>query len=273
MTAMTAATLDQLSDGRLLLGIGIVRPAGRRGLARRSASPSSCSAPASTSRSSAWRCARARRVPRRDDRAPAARRPRQGAEADDRAGAGAHPDLPRRDRAEEHGAGGRDRRRVAADAVLARAPARSARVLEDGAARAGRSARGLRHRADRERGVTDDIAPRATPCARSSRCTSAAWARASRTSTTSSSPLRLRGRGPRRSRTSTSTGKHGRGDGRHPRRADRQGRARAGRSDVVRERLRAYRDAGVGTLACRPMAFDARRSALEQLRLVAELAG
>ena len=57
---------------------------------------------------------RAARVRGRDARAAAARRPGQGAEADDRAGAGADPDLPRRDRAEEHAAGGRDRRRLAA---------------------------------------------------------------------------------------------------------------------------------------------------------------
>ena len=81
-----------------------------------------------------------RRVPRRDDRAAAARRAGQGAEADDRARAGADPDLPRGDRAEQH----------------ARWPARSptagcrrssppstcpscAGSLEEGAARAGRS--------------------------------------------------------------------------------------------------------------------------------------
>ena len=34
MTAMTAATLDQISDGRMLLGHRLVRPAGGRGLAR-----------------------------------------------------------------------------------------------------------------------------------------------------------------------------------------------------------------------------------------------
>ena len=34
MTAMTAATLDHLSDGRMILGIGHLGPAGGRGLAR-----------------------------------------------------------------------------------------------------------------------------------------------------------------------------------------------------------------------------------------------
>ena len=110
-----------------------------------SASPSSCSARASTSRSCAWRCARERaRVPRRDARAAAARRAGQGAEADDRAGAGAHPDLPRGDRAEEHGAGRRDRRRLDPDAASRPSTSPScARLLEEGAARAGRSLDGF----------------------------------------------------------------------------------------------------------------------------------
>jgi hypothetical protein len=39
----------------------------------------------------------------------------------------------------------------------------------------------------------------------------------------------------------------------------------------VRERLAAYRDAGVGTLMVTPMAFD-RQERIAQLRAVAELA-
>ena len=45
-----------------------------------------------------------------------------------------------------------------------------------------------------------------------------------------------------------------------------------GPADRVRERLRVYREAGVGTMIVSPMAFDAD-ARLEQLRLVAELAG
>jgi F420-dependent oxidoreductase-like protein len=45
-----------------------------------------------------------------------------------------------------------------------------------------------------------------------------------------------------------------------------------GPRDVVRERLAAYRDAGVGTLMVTPMAFD-RQERIEQLRAVAELSG
>ena len=47
--------------------------------------------------------------------------------------------------------------------------------------------------------------------------------------------------------------------------------ALAGPPDHVRERLAVYRDAGVGTLDITPMAWD-REGRLEQLRLVAELA-
>lgn len=46
----------------------------------------------------------------------------------------------------------------------------------------------------------------------------------------------------------------------------------AGPADVVRDRLAAFREAGVGTLMITPMAFT-RDERIEQLRLVAELAG
>ena len=66
MTAMTAATIDQLSDGRMLLGIGSSGPQVAEGWhGQRFAS--SCSARASTSRWCGWRwiasgwCSRARR--------------------------------------------------------------------------------------------------------------------------------------------------------------------------------------------------------------------
>jgi alkanesulfonate monooxygenase SsuD/methylene tetrahydromethanopterin reductase-like flavin-dependent oxidoreductase (luciferase family) len=45
-----------------------------------------------------------------------------------------------------------------------------------------------------------------------------------------------------------------------------------GPRDVVRDRLAAFRDAGVGTLMVMPMAFT-REDRIEQLRAVAELAG
>jgi hypothetical protein len=45
-----------------------------------------------------------------------------------------------------------------------------------------------------------------------------------------------------------------------------------GPRDVVRDRLAAFRDAGVGTMMITPMAFQADER-IEQLRAVAELAG
>ena len=66
-------------------------------------------------------------------------------------------------------------------------------------------------------------------------------------------------------------GEEGGGRGRAAGRADRPRSRSAGRRDVVRERLAVFRDAGVGTLMVSPWAwtFEERR---EQLRLVAELA-
>src|SRR3954451_17320441 len=85
MTAMTAATLDQLSGGRVLLGIGSSGPPGAQGRARprlpRPAFPPPAAAHARVRRRRAHgAAARAPGVPRRDGRAPAARRPRQGAQ-------------------------------------------------------------------------------------------------------------------------------------------------------------------------------------------------
>ena len=58
--AMAALTLDHLSGGRHILGLGVSGTAGRRGLVRRRSSPSRWPAPASTSTSSA-RSGRAKR--------------------------------------------------------------------------------------------------------------------------------------------------------------------------------------------------------------------
>ena len=128
------------------------------------------------------------RVRRRDAHAAAARRARQGAEAHDLARPGAHPDLPRRDRPEQHAPRRRDRRRLDPDALLARARRRVAHAARGGrrAQRAARSTASTSRR--RSTSASPTTSPRAaTSCARSSRSTSAAWARASRTSTTRSS--------------------------------------------------------------------------------------
>ena len=153
MTAMTAATLDQLSDGRMLLGIGTSGPQVAEGWhGQRFAKPAP--AHARVRRGGADGAgARARGLRRRDAAAAAARRAGQGAEADDRPRPGADPDLHRGDRAQEHDAGGRDRRRLAADAVLARARRRVPAAARGGLRARGRrqGLRRLRHRPDRDR--------------------------------------------------------------------------------------------------------------------------
>ena len=153
MTAMTAATLDQLSDGRDDPRHRLLRPPGGRGLARpalRQAAPAHARVRGDPAQGAG---ARAARVRRRVLPAAAARRPGQGAQADDRAGAGADADLHRRDRPEEHGADRRDRRRLAAHVLLARARRRASAAPRGGGGQGGpaRARRLVRHRADRER--------------------------------------------------------------------------------------------------------------------------
>ncbi len=249
----------------------LLRAAGRRGLAR-AALRQAAAAHARVRRGRAHGARpRTRRVPRRDARAAAARRAGQGAQAHDLPRAGAHPHLPRRDRAEEHRAGGRDRRRLDPHAVLPGARLRAATAAPGGRRSRRANARGLRHRADRP-GVRHRRSRRApaTRCGRSSRCTSAAWARASRTSTTSSSAATASRPRPSRSRTSTSKASARRRWRRSPTRSSTPSRC-AALPTCVRERLAVYRDAGVGTLGVTPIAFTTPER-LEQLRLVAELA-
>ena len=144
-------------------------------------------------------------------------------------------------------------------------------LLEEGAARSGKSLDGLRHRADRQRvHHRRPRGARATRCARSSRCTSAAWARASRTSTTSSSSATAT-----RPRRKTIQDLYLEGKREEAMAAIPDALidtvSLCGPPDVVRERLAVYRDAGVGTLGVTPTAFTADER-LEQLRLLAELA-
>ena len=88
----------------------VLRPAGRRGLARAAIRSPAASHPRVRRRRTQGARPRARRIPRRDDRAAASRRSREAAQADDLPRPGADPDLPRRDRPEEHRARRRDRR-------------------------------------------------------------------------------------------------------------------------------------------------------------------
>ena len=119
MTAMTAATIDELSGGRMILGIGSSGPQVSEGwhgqrFGRQLQRTREYVAVVRLALS------RERLVFNgRDARTAAARRPRQGAEADDRPGPGADPDLSGRDRPAQHDAGRRDRRRLAADVLLA----------------------------------------------------------------------------------------------------------------------------------------------------------
>ena len=123
--AMHALTLDHLTGGRVVLGHGRERSAGRRGLVRRSRSPSRWPAPARSSTSSA-RCSRARGAGhQRRPALPAAlrrrgrHRPRQAAQADRAPAARRHPDLARRRGPEERRADRRDRRRLDPDLLHA----------------------------------------------------------------------------------------------------------------------------------------------------------
>ena len=205
MTAMTAATIDQLSDGRMILGIGSSGPQVAEGWhGQRFAKQLQ----RTREYVAVVRMALAReRVEFHGEtlELPLPDGPGKALKLTIAPGAGAHPDLPRGDRPEEHGAGRRDRRRLDPDAVLPRARLRAAPAAGGGRGALGQIARRLRHRADGQRVHHRRPARRrATRCARSSRCTSAGWARASRTSTTSSSSATASRRRPRRSRTSTS---------------------------------------------------------------------
>ena len=150
--AMTAVTLDLLSGGRFLMGLGTSGPQVVEGWHGQE-----WGKPLGKTREyveivRAVAAARAARASRRALRHSGAGRhgARQAAEADGAAAARGDPDLPRGDRAEGRRADVRDRRRLAADLLVARAGAR--RVP----ARPG--ARGVRHRAVRCRRVlTDDV--------------------------------------------------------------------------------------------------------------------
>ena len=271
---------DDRGDDRPALGRAddprdrLVRAAGRRGLARPALRPPApAHARVRRGRADGAR-ARARRVRGRDARAAAAGRPGQAAEADDRARcrSRSRSTSPR---------SGRRTRTLAAEIADGWIPtlfspehvAEFRPLLEEGFARAGNG-----------KGFDDfDIAPtvqrddhrrprrrRATRCARTWRCTSAGWARATRTSTT----RWCAGTGSRTRRRRCRTCTWRASATRPPRRCPEElidTVSLCGPPDHVRDRLAVFRDAGVGTLMVSPMAwtFEDR---LQQLRLVAELA-
>ncbi len=144
-------------------------------------------------------------------------------------------------------------------------------LLEEGAARVGPLARRIRHRPDgpglRVRRPRSRPQPDASRCSRS---TSAGWARASRTSTTTSSSATGSRRPQARSRICISAARRPRRPRRFPAELI-DAVSLCGPRDVVRDRLAAFRDAGVGTLMVSPMAWTTE-DRVAQLRAVAELA-
>ena len=130
------------------------RPAGRRGLARPALRPPARSARATTSTSCAWRCA-ASGVEYHGEtlELPLPDGPGKALKLTIAPGAGADPDLPRRDRPEEHRARRRDRRRLDSRSSSRPSTWRSSGRCSRRASRARAAARrrGLRRRPDRER--------------------------------------------------------------------------------------------------------------------------
>ena len=240
--AMTAVTLDLLSGGRFLMGLGTSGPQVVEGwhgqewgkplgktreyveIVRDDPAP------------------RAARASRRALRHPGAGRhgARQAAEADGAPAARRDPDLPRGDRAEGGRAGVRDRRRLAADLLVAGAGAQRVPARP--------RARGIRHRAVRagDRHRRRRVGPRHAQ-ASTTRSTSAAWARAARTSTTISSRATATRRRRARSRISSSTASSARRRRRCPD-AFVDEVALVGSVERIRDRLAAWRESGATTL-------------------------
>ena len=208
ITAMTAATLDTLSGGRFRLGLGVSGPQVSEGWhGVRFDKPLARTREYVDDRED-WRSApQEGRLRRRVLHAAAARRPGQGAHPHRAPGAREHPDLPRRDRPQEPRAHRRDRRRLARDLLLARARRPSTlAAIAAGRAKVGKTLEGFDVVPDRARCVIgDDVAGvRRRRCAPTARSTSAAWAAARRTSTTSSPCAWATTPRPPRCRTSTS---------------------------------------------------------------------
>ena len=138
MTAMTAATIDNISGGRMLLGIGSSGPQVAEGW---HGQPFAKQLQRTREYVAIVRKALARERLEFDGEMytlPLPDGPGKALKLTIAPGAGADPDLHRGDRPEEHPAHRRDRRRLAAHLLLPRARrASSAALLEEGAARAG----------------------------------------------------------------------------------------------------------------------------------------
>ena len=187
---MAAMTLDHLSGGRFILGIGASGPQVVEGWYGQPY-------PRPLERTKEYvqimRKIFAREEPVEfagqalPDAASGRHGARQGAEVHGPPAPQRHPDLPRGRGPEERRAGGGDRRRLAADVLLAEERTSSTatrwRRASRGPARATSPRTSRSPRSCRSSPATTSRPPR-TSCARCSRCTSAGWARAARTSTT-----------------------------------------------------------------------------------------
>ncbi len=149
MTAMTAATIDELSGGRMILGIGSSGPQVAEGWhGQRFGQPAPAHARVRGGRAQG---AGRERLEFKGEtlELPLPDGPGKALKLMIAPGPGADPDLSGGDRAQEHGAGRRDRRRLDPDLLLARARGRVPGAAPGGRrprrAHAGR----LRHRADR----------------------------------------------------------------------------------------------------------------------------
>ena len=187
--AMAAMTLDHLSGGRVILGIGVSGPAGGRGLVR-DAVREAARAHARVRGDHARRLGARGPGDRRRPALPAAdarrHRARQAAEVVDPPAARGDPDLPRRRGPEEHRPRRRDLRRLDGDAALALPPGALRRGARRGLRPRGRPPhrRGLRGRGDgADAGHPTTSRPPPTRCATTTPSTSAAWAPRARTST------------------------------------------------------------------------------------------
>ena len=253
-TAMAAITLDHLSGGRFILGLGASGPQVVEGWYGAAVPAARSPAPASTSTSSARS-------------SPAARRSSTTASSTTcrcRAASGLgkalkstvhplrtrDPDPHRRRGTEERRPGGRDRRRLAA-AVLrpegGRASTASAWPARLRRQRRGRQGRALRGHVAASRScpaTTSSAAP--TPSARSSPSTPAGWAPAAPTSTSRSSPAWATRTSPPRSRSCTSPGARTRRR-RRSRSPMVEDVALVGPPEKIREELTAWQDTCITT--------------------------
>ena len=269
---MTAAGLDYVSDGRFRLGIGTSGPQVMEGF-----HGVPFDAPLGRTREVVEICRqvwRRENVQLRRQALPdaAARRPRhragQAAAADQSPCPRTHSDHHRRTRPEERRADRRDRRGLAAGVLL---PGEGRRGR--GATRCGPAWPSATPHSARSTSWSAPAWPSATTSTtgwrgrnHNWRCTSAAWAHAARTSTTTWRPATASATSPTTSRISIWRARRPRPSPRCPTSWCATYRS-IGPSGFVKERVAAYAEAGVTTLLVHPLTGDRR----ESVRFVEEL--